>query len=137
MGAASVLDRAWAHEEYALPGRQRRSASEFGPGEIMSCPRERNGAVRGREELQADEDASATLRAQPGVGAGERCQEVSAGGRLGERSLCPLPCSTRSSPRCEAISETATATTPVRATRERPRATASRRCPEPPTWPKD
>ena len=37
-GMAGASDGAWAHVEYALPGRQRRSASEFGPGEIMSCP---------------------------------------------------------------------------------------------------
>ena len=46
MGTTAASDGVWAHEEYALPGRQRRSASEFGLGEIMSCPR---GAERGRD----------------------------------------------------------------------------------------
>ena len=45
MGRAAAADGAWAHVEYGLPGRQRRSASGFGPREIMSCP---DGAERGR-----------------------------------------------------------------------------------------
>jgi hypothetical protein len=44
------------------------------------------GAVRGREELQSDEDSRATLWAQPEVAAaGECCQEVAAVGRLGQQ----------------------------------------------------
>ena len=46
IGAAAASDGVWAHEEYALPGRQNRRHSEFGPGEIMSCP---GGAERGRD----------------------------------------------------------------------------------------
>ena len=49
MGSAAASDGAWAHVEYALPGRQGRSGSGFGLEVIMSCP---GGAERGRERAE-------------------------------------------------------------------------------------
>ena len=49
MGSAAASDGAWAHVEYALPGRQGRSEGGLGPGEIMSCP---HGAERGRDRAE-------------------------------------------------------------------------------------
>src|ERR1035441_2491458 len=47
MGTTVASDGVWAHIEYALTGRQRRSAGELGPEDIMSYP---HGAERGRDK---------------------------------------------------------------------------------------